>query len=212
MKQLLFVIAVIYPLLIVQGQTDSSKYDFNLKLREGIYLSYTDFRKNAPITREEIQTDLNKDQQEIFTKIVSGQTIKYTRNGMSASSPSESAWGYFQNNTLNLNYKGQFYRVPVFGAISYLVATVEVTNSIYMNDGFGGTMGTPVRSTELRTFLMDFYSGKIESFTTERAEELLSRDSLLFTEYKSLRRRQQKEQIPRYIRKYNDAHPIYFLK
>jgi menaquinone-dependent protoporphyrinogen IX oxidase len=59
---------------------------------------------------------------------------------------------------------------------------------------------------------MNFYDGAITEFSMEKAEELLSRDPVLFAEYMKLNRRNRKEQVNRYIRRFNEAHPVYFLK
>lgn len=67
-------------------------------------------------------------------------------------------------------------------------------------------------TTEVREFVMDFYEGKILDLTMDKAKELLSRDAGLYSEFKKLGRRKQKEELYRYIRKYNELHPVYFLK
>jgi hypothetical protein len=46
----------------------------------------------------------------------------------------------------------------------------------------------------------------------DQVELLLARDKGLYDEFKKLSNKKQKEQIFRYIRRYNEAHPVYFLK
>jgi hypothetical protein len=41
-------------------------------------------------------------------------------------------------------------------------------------------------------------------------EKLLERDSVLFSEFASLQRREKKKQMVDYIRRYNQNHPLYF--
>lgn len=194
------------------GQNDSIICDASFKITEGIYLNYADFRRNAPISRSNINTKQDKDQLEIFGKILAEKTFSYNTNSGTNTFESKNAWGYYQNNTLYINFNGEFFRVPVFGSINYFVATVEVISPGFYNPGYGGMMGSNVRTKELRNFLMNFYDGRTIPFTTEDAENLISRDSELYKEFKSLKRKQQKEQISRYIRKYNELHPVYFLK
>jgi hypothetical protein len=43
-------------------------------------------------------------------------------------------------------------------------------------------------------------------------ELLLSRDEALYKEFKALKRKKKKEQISRFIKKYNEAHPVHFYK
>jgi len=54
--------------------------------------------------------------------------------------------------------------------------------------------------------------GVVIEFKMNEAELLLARDKGLYEEFKKLSNRKQKEQIFRFIRKYNEAHPVYFLK
>ncbi|MDP3556179.1 MAG: hypothetical protein Q8T03_02325, partial [Bacteroidota bacterium] len=116
------------------------------------------------------------------------------------------------NKTFYVNYKGSFYRVPVFGSICYLVATVEVTSVGFYDPMYNPGSVAGGRRQEVREFLINFYDGNVVEFKMDEAELLISRDKLLYDEFKKLSRRKQKEQIFRYIRKYNEAHPIYYLK
>lgn len=197
---------------IIKGQTDSVKCGEGFQIKEGIYLSYSDLRNNTTVSRDEIITGISKDQLDFFGKITAEKTFTYSSSGSKKTVESKNAWGYYQNNTLHINYNGEFFRVPLFGSISFFVATVEVVSPAYYTPGYGGMMGNTVKTKELRNFLMNFYDGIIVPFSTEEAERLISRDSLLYKEFKALKRKQQKEQISRYIRKYNELHPVYFIK
>ncbi len=46
-------------------------------------------------------------------------------------------WGFIQNNTFYVNFRENFYRIPVFGAISFLVANVTVMNPGFYDPRFG---------------------------------------------------------------------------
>ncbi len=66
-------------------------------------------------------------------------------------------------------------------------------------------------TTEQREFIMNFYEGKIKEMKQEEVEMLLKRDVELYKEYNALNKRKQKEQLYRFIRKYNENNPVYFL-
>ncbi|MBS1651495.1 MAG: hypothetical protein JSU07_05725 [Bacteroidetes bacterium] len=193
---------------------DSTVYNPPNALKEGMYLNFLDFRRNLPLPKEYISCKTNKEQMDFYGKLIDEQIA--TANVASGSftfSPGR-CWGFYQNNTLYINYEGMFYRVPVFGSICYLIASVNVVTygAGYYDPMFGMTMGgAPIRTKELRNFIMSFYSGKMEEFTTQRAELLLSNDKDLFEEYSKLSRRKKQDQIYRFIKRYNDLHPIYFL-
>jgi hypothetical protein len=191
-------------------QADSLLHTPDERLDDGIFLSYQDFRKNNSLKKAQIISKQDKDQLEFISKVVFEDKISFEENGSVQNVESKSVWGYMQNNTLYINYKGDFYRVPVFGSISYLVANVTVYNPGFYDPRFGVSSGSGT-TKEIREFLMNYYDGIITPFTLQTAEDLLSRDAVLFEAYKKLRKTKRKEQIYGYIRKYNAAHPIYFL-
>jgi len=211
MRSILTLILIVIR-LVGSSQNDSLLYGENTKLTEGIYMNYEQFRNNNPITRTDIQTTIGKDQLDFFGKLVDQPTVTFQKDGVTNTAETKNAWGFYQNNILHVNYKETFYKVPVFGAICYLVALVEVpvTYPGYYYPGYG--MGATSRTREVREFIINFYDGKMEELNLEKVEQLLSRDETLYKEFKSLKRRKQKEQISRFIKKYNEAHPVYFLK
>ncbi len=192
------------------SQSDSVAFPANARMEDGIFLSFQDFRHNRRIAPQDIDSKEDKSQQEFITKALYQQKIAIVKDGASQQIETKNIWGYFQNNTFYINYQGDFYRVPVFGSICYLVANVTVVNPGIYDPRFGYMGGGT--SKELRQFTMDIYEGVPTEWRQEKVEGLLARDSALFTEFKQLSRRKQKDEVYRYIRKYNDLHPIYFQK
>jgi len=197
---------------ILLSQTDSVLVPAGLNVEDAIFLTYTDFRHNKGILKEQIISSFNKEQLDFLGKSLDKETFSFQENQKTTVVSSKSVWGFFQNKTFYVNYKGGFYRVPVFGSICYLVATVEIVGVGFYDPMLGPGIGSGGRRQEVREFLINFYDGVITEFKMEEAELLVSRDKLLYVEFKKLNRRKQKEQIFRYIRKYNEAHPVYFLK
>lgn len=201
----------------VRAQQDSLAYGPELTLKEGVYLSYTDFRKNRPVPKEAIQSKEDKTQLDFIGKAVAdNKEITIVYNGAENKLETAKLWGYCQNNTVYLNYEGKFYRVPVFGNISHFLGTIEVYNynnyGMYGMYGYGGMMGTsaPIKQRELRQFIFDFYSGDIMDYNLHNVEILISRDTQLYAEFMNLKKRKRSEMMMMYVRKFNAAHPIYF--
>ncbi len=197
-----------------KAQNDSIKCDETFNITEGVYINYTDFRNNNPVKREQIENKLNKDALDFFGKALDSDKFTFNTSSGKSTIESKDVWGFYQNKTLHINYNKKFYRVPVFGSISYLVAMVEVISPGYYPSygAMGGGMGTNIKTQEMREFILNFYNGILVPFSMDLAEELIQRDSTVYAEYKLLKRKKQKEQISRYIRKYNELHPVYFLK
>ncbi len=191
---------------IVFSQVDSL---FNRK--EGLYLDYIQFRENKPILKSQIISNIDTAQLDFFTKLTFQKEIKFyaVNEELKNISPKE-LWGYFQNNTLYINYQNVFYKVPVLGAISYFIGVEEVTYYTSVGVGYPYTMGgVPIRSKEMREFLLDYYTGKVYPFTIEQLEILLQQDEKIYKEFSQLSRRQKKKKYSYYIRVFNETHPIY---
>lgn len=194
---------------------DSVIYSKDFRLYEGIYINYEDLRFNWPIDKEKIITNLSKEQLDFFSKLVESDMIEYKeRDGSVIKIKTEKIWGYCQNNVIFINQENSFFRIPVFGAISSFIGAVAVINH---SPGFDPFMNTPSNSTahsikEFRPFLFDFYSGDITEFSLEKLEEYLSRDISLVNEFKQLRKKKKKEYAAKYIRMFNEKHPVFFPK
>src|ERR1700752_761630 len=121
---------------------DSVAYSKDFRLYEGLYLSYQDFRYNWPIPKEKIITKINKDQLDFYSKLMEGDMIEFEeRDGTIAKIQPEKVWGYCQNNIIFINQDKNFYRIPVFGAISNFIGTVEVVN---YSPGYDPFMNAPM--------------------------------------------------------------------
>ncbi len=199
--------------LISGAQNDSIQVSELAFFKEGIYISHRDFRKNNALVKENIESELNKEQVDFYSKITSGINLKYSINGDVFQLETKNIWGFVQNKTLFVNYNGVFYRVPVFGSICYFAGVVEVTGyytGIY-DPMFGPGYGRAVKTKEVREFLMNYYDGRVIPYDKDYLNELLSRDELIYKEYKKLSKRNRNKQASRFIRKYNEAHPVYFI-
>lgn len=214
MRVLLFCMMICCSLSKVLAQ-DSVAYSGDFRLYEGLYLGYEDFRYNWPIPKEKIITKINKDQLDFYTKLIEGEFVEYyERDGSVSKVRSEKVWGYCQNNNIFINQNKKFFRIPVFGAISNFIGTVEVVN---YSPGYDPFMNAPIGSTQMKTleirqYLFDFYTGEIMPFSAEQLEEYLKRDEAVYKEYMALSRKKKKELATKYIRMYNEKHLVYFPK
>jgi hypothetical protein len=208
------ILSFLVVVLKLQSQ-DSVMYSRDFRLYEGIYTSYQEFRYNWPIDKNKIVTNLPKDQLDFFSKLTESDIIEYKeRDGSLAKVKTEKIWGYCQNNVIFINQDKNFFRIPVFGAISNFIGTVEVLS---YSPGYDPFMNTPMNSTahktrEIRQYLFDFYSGEVVQYSLEKLEEYLKRDEVLYKEFMLLSKKKKKEFAFKYMRLYNDKHPVYFPK
>jgi hypothetical protein len=215
MRSVLFCFIICCFCNIFLSAQDSLVFGKDFRLYEGIYLSYQDFRYNWPIPKEKIKTTISKDQLDFYTKTVEDDYINYVeRDGSLTRVKTDDIWGYCQNNSIYVQHEHHFFRIPVFGAISYFVGTVEVINysGIYEPFTTSPVSTTPVKTQEMRQYLLDFYSGEMALFSVDKLEFFLKRDEILYKEYMQLGRKKKRDLASRYIRLYNDKHPVYFPK
>jgi hypothetical protein len=196
------------------SQADSLAFSKDFVLNEGLYLSYSDLRHNWPIPKEKIITDINKDQLEFYSKLIENDKIEYIeRDGEKTTIMADKVWGFCQNNVVYLNSNKAFFRITVFGAVSFFLASVPVT---YYSPGYNtfinGPVGTTTTAKEIREYLMDFYTGQRMDYNLDNLELLLKRDPEIYNEFMALSRKKKKDLATRYIRKYNEKHPVYFPK
>lgn len=209
----LFIISIIISLKL-NGQVDSIRLTDSTFFKDGLYVTYNDFRHNFNLPKNIIKTNIDKDAIDFYTKITSTGILNYVLSGNTYSLEPKKIWGYVQNQTVFLNYNGVFYRVPIFGAISYFAGIVEVTgyyNGVY-DPMFGSGMGRAVKTQELKEFTMNYYNGLVKSFDMEEIDQLLSKDEEVYKQFKTLSRRKRAKQASRFIRMYNERHPIFYLK
>lgn len=208
------ILSFLIVILKLQSQ-DSVMYTRDFRLYEGIYTSYKEFRYNWPIDKDKIVTNLAKDQLDFFSKLTESDIIEYKeRDGSLEKIKTEKIWGYCQNNVIFINQDKNFFRIPVFGAISNFIGTVEVVS---YSRGYDPFMNTPINSTanktrEIRQYLFDFYSGEIVEYSIDKMEEYLKRDAVLYKEFMVLSKKKKKEFAFKYMRLYNEKHPVYFPK
>ncbi len=215
MQKFCFLIAFLICFMFVGHSQDSVIYSRDFRLYEGIYMTYQDFRYNWPIDKEKIITNLPKDQLDFFSKLTESDIIEYKeRDGSLTKIKTEKIWGYCQNNVIFINQDKNFFRIPVFGAISNFIGTVEVLS---YSPGYDPFMNAPMNSTaqktrEIRQYLFDFYSGEVVQYSIEKLEEFLKRDDVLYKEFMAFNKKKKKENAFKYMRLYNEKHPVYFPK
>lgn len=191
------------------------QYEPGFNFREGIYLTFDQFRENNPIPNENIVTKLNRNDPAFLEYLVENKSIEYTEPGDTTlrTVNTNDLWGFSRNNTIFIRVESDFNRIAVLGSISHFVAVITVffnnMNNPFYNPYYGG--GTmPTTREEMRQMMLDFQTGRTTDFSQENFTQLLMRDSKLYDEYSRLKKSQKRDMMFLYLRKYNERHPIFF--
>jgi len=193
-------------------QQKAIQYTKDFEFRNGLYISFLDFRNNNPVIASQLISDYNKSSREFFDKVLSKNTFTYTDStGNEQTLKTDDIWGYCSNGIIYLNHGTDFNRVTIIGSICHFVATVPMkigtSDPFNYNDPF---YNPPQYTYVSEQFVLDYESGKVLEFNVSNMEALLSRDAALYKEFSALKKKQKRDSIFLYLRKYNEKHPIYF--
>ena len=201
-----------YVLTPLFGQQKAVQYTRDFEFKEGIYLSIRDFKNNRPISRSKVIFKSNKDDKDFFRYVLDNTTFSYTdSSGKEQQVKTNDAWGYSSNGTLYVNHGTDFNRVTIVGSLCHFVASIPmrigVSDPFYNNQPFDNRDQYTYVTEQ---FIIDFETGKILPFNADNMEALLSRDEVLYKDFTALKKKQKRDSIFLYLRKYNEKHPVYF--
>ncbi len=209
------------------------KYSTDFKFTDGIYLNFDQVKANSPIPKAKLLTSVDYNDREFFKKLLEGDKIYFYDNmGIRQEVAKSSIWGYARNGALNIQIQETFNRITFVGSICHFVADVTTYDPRYSNSPYGyydpyyspygysnyyspySPYGNSFRQSnaprnELKQYLIDFESGKLLEFDIQNTELLLMKDNALYEEYVQLSRKNKKELMFVYIRKFNEKNPLY---
>ncbi len=225
MRSILFIGILVLPFWIFAqnnpNQAGKIKFDKDFRFNDGIFLNLEDVKRNNPISKTRIITDLKYDDYSFFENLFKKNVISILDdNGQPIDIKVSSIWGFSQNGILFVYWNEEFNRVPVFGNLCHFIADktyIDNSRNPYYN-GYGYyyspyyyPQSQTVR-TELRQYLIDMETGKIMDYNYQNLEIILSRDTKLYEEFVKLKKKKKRQLKFLYLRKYNDKHPFYFEK
>ena len=226
---ILGLLILLLPLQVLVAQETEEvtmvRYSPDFKFKDGLYLKIDDLRNNDPIPLARIVTDLGSYNKDFVNEInASAKIILYDDYGTRKFMYTRDLWGYAEGGRLYIMAGGQFQRLNIQGSISLFIAS-ETTNERKRYQPRDSTQYTSTQDLYQRhsrnyyyanvtgkgqEYLFDFESNSLSVYTVEVLEKLLLKDFELFSEYNSLRKRDKKERMAEFMRRYNQNHPLYF--
>jgi len=226
----LLVLFIYLPLQILTAQESEEvpmiEYSPEYVFKDGLYLIIDNVMANDPIPLARIVSDRFVYDKDFFDElIIKKQIILYDDAGVRASVKTKDVWGYVLHGRLHIMVGGRFQRIILQGSISHFMASANTNEKKYYADEDSSARYTTTQdlyrnfsreryyyqtlTSEGELCLFDFESNTLAQYDPAALEKLLERDSLLYLEYKSLRRREKKNRMGEYIRRYNQSNPIY---
>jgi len=237
--KLLHTLSFILLARIIFAQTDSVKYTRDFVFKEGIYVTYQDFRNNKPNLTPENFKYYNPDIDYLEYNFFEGngflghkkKKLIYPDSNGTSEIMIDSLYGYVEKNHLFIikPINGSFAVLRVFklGILSfcfesnknYISKPAEVSgpaipssSSQSMADAYNSSSPSYGYSNMKESqFIMKLSSKKIYDYEPDTFERLLKKvDTDLYNEFSKLSRSKKKKAMFIYLNKVNDKHPIYF--
>jgi hypothetical protein len=200
------------------------KYSPEFKFREGIFLNFDQVKKNTPILKSRIITQVAYDNPDFFELILKEKKIQlFDELGSKQEIQTKNIWGFSRNGVLYINLNDGYFRVTIIGNICHFVASQTTYNSDrYPYYGYGYPYYSPYyypysssyssgnTNVEMKQYLLDFKTGNVLEYNEESVELLLMADPELHDEFASLSKKKRKQMKFLYIRKFNEKNPLYF--
>ncbi len=172
---------------------EGEEYYLNFPFEEGIYLSFEEFKENAPSMKNAYE----KRGDDLYVKEDSSE--KFIRVDP------DKVWGYSSGGNVYIALEDGFWRFIRIGALSHFTAVILVQFQTVDNFGFPVTQ----QSRSLRHMFLDFESGDVFELTSKNVEPFIEKEPLLHKKYEKFKKIRTPELI-QIIQAYNEIHPIRF--
>ncbi len=206
------------------AQEDSVRlvqYHPEFRFNDGLYLHFGQVRNNNPVSPLRISSNEDPLDFNFFRNLVKNDLVSYFDDfGTRITTKSKDIWGYCQDGKIFIQFNGEFNRLPIIGSVGHFIADVTVTTSqydpyyhrdyydYYYNPYHYRPSNRTTRSREMRQYLIDFESGSVVSYDLDAVKAILINEPDLYSEFAALRKKQQKELMFFFIRRYNEKKPL----
>lgn len=191
------------------GQADSTlvRYQGGFDFHEGIYFTFDQFRRNAPgVPLKDLMTDQG---QHVADLKQSNGKLEYVDSaGAKQHIDLDRVWGFCNKDVVYVRAGDGFNRIGLMGSIAHVMFDATYRNwGGYYGYGYGGSTYTVEEQR-----LLDLETGAFLPVTAGGIYAVIQRDAVLREEFDALPKKEKKsdEVVFRFMRRYNDRHPLYF--
>lgn len=186
-----FLFLTVFSISFLYGQSDSAVLDKKFKFRDGIYTTNFELIENAPKYPDyllEIKHD--------FGALFNVHSYYFYKEGNNRQTYEDSLFAYVYNGTLLIEFKNDFYKPILVGAITTFFSEVIVDYTDQYSKAYH------------KLFFVDLLSGKADRLYPENIEDIIERDRELYSDYSSLSYKKQNKTLYSFVLKYNSRNPI----
>ena len=186
-------------------------YDGGFDFREGIYFGFEDLRDNQPsVALKDLLNDQGKPAGDFRQS--NGKLFYTDSTGTKQGLRLDQAWGFCNRDVVYVRIGDGFNRIGLMGSVAHIVY-----DNTYRNLGgyYGGMYGmVPSTTTVQEQRLLDMSTGNFLPVTGGGIYLAIQHDPELVAEFEALpkKERNRDETIFRFMRRYNERHPLCFPK
>lgn len=207
MKWLLPLLLALSTQAHAQGDSTLVRYQGGFDFREGVYFGFEDFRKNQPaVAMKDLLTDQGQHVADLRQS--NGKLVYLDSTGAKQHIDMDRVWGFCNKDVVYVRAGDGFNRIGMMGSIAHLMFDATYRNwGSYYDYGYGGNVYTVQEQR-----LLDMETGAFLPVSSGGIYSVIQRDSILREEFDALPKKERKgdEVVFRFMRLYNDRHPLYF--
>lgn len=184
----------------------------NCRLKNGIYLNFSQFAQNTPIPFSKLASDNNPENHSTLNDYLSQRNIFLIDSiGVTSKVSTSTIWGYCFHCSIYVNIGGIFYFLPRINSLTLVPEKipdawfrdkVEMLDESYRDDY------SYFQTYENIEVIVDMRDGTLHRFERNEISTLIGSDSELANKYSSLSARKQKRRKLKYIKLFNQRNPL----
>jgi len=201
-----FCISNIFP------QVESVKYTFEFNFKEGLYLTYDEFKNNSPSINDYKVIAANGLWLDQFDNNTNIKRIEcFDAEGRKMVLKEKDMWGLCRNGQIYVYVDNAFHKMLRIGALMNLRISFENTEVVSSFSATGSSIYPATNKGGAYGYLIDFETGTYHLFKLKEFMTLIESDQELYEEFTSIKGKKKKQYNMRmYLEKFNERNPIYF--
>ncbi|MBL4708806.1 MAG: hypothetical protein JKY48_10260 [Flavobacteriales bacterium] len=187
---LIFLLSVVISSYAQEGWDDESDYSPAIELKQGIYFTFEEFKKDAP----SITTEIEIREESLFTKDSINKWIEVD---------ADKVWGCFLGSKLYISYEARFWKSLNMGSLMHF-AVIDYKTVVQGDLMYGATVSQEPVSLQM---FLDTKTGKLMKLNYRHLKPYIENEPSL-VKYITKNKINKSKQTVLLLKAYNELHPV----
>lgn len=190
----------------LRAQSDTlGRYSPGFKFKDGLYLSFEDFKSNCPTIP---LSNLRDEEGKVLSEVNESQALYHSVDDTLRYINPKLLFGFSANGKVSIGHDGNFDRLVVIGILCHVIQREIVVD--YDRGGLYEFNSMPVRREVRKEFILDMRTGEMSPMNPSNMDYHIADDSSVATTFSRQSQRQRRATVYSTLHTYNRAHPLYF--